>query len=102
MGGCMKTNIIVLLSSFALSVGAFADERVLLANQLLREKGVYYALSPQLATMLKIDYDTLITALRLRSNESIVVKQDKDNDKIDISIFDSSNFSQARLDFVKN
>ncbi|MGE0527331.1 MAG: hypothetical protein AB7G93_01060 [Bdellovibrionales bacterium] len=64
------------------------------------ERGIYYALSPELAAHLNIDYVELVRALRVRDDQGIVVKKTEEHDGVDISIFDSHQFAQARMDFV--
>lgn len=65
------------------------------------ERGAYYALSPKLAHALGIDYQRLIEALRPRPDQGVVVKKNVETNAVDISIFDSNQFAEARMDFVK-
>ncbi|MBX3040534.1 MAG: hypothetical protein KF789_07510 [Bdellovibrionaceae bacterium] len=92
-------KIVTLIAVLALKNTAFAQTVNQEAPKL--ENGTYYALSPELAARLNIDYNALIQALRLREDQGIVVKKDVGQENVDISIFDSHQFAQARMDFVR-
>lgn len=94
----MKT-IVTLIAVLALKSTAFAQTVSQESPKL--ENGTYYVLSPDLAARLNIDYNALIQALHPREDQSIVVKKEAEQDNVDISIFDSHQFAQARMDFVR-
>lgn len=92
-------KIVIFIAALALKSTAFAQ--TVSQETTYLEDGAYYALSPELAARLNIDYNSLIQALRLRENQGIVVKKEVGQENVDISIFDSHQFAQARMDFVR-
>lgn len=93
-------HILTIITMLAVKTTAFAQESVAGERPNL-ERGMYYALSPELAGQLNINYGQLIQALRLRQGQGIVVKKNEETEGVDISIFDSHQFAQARMDFVR-
>jgi hypothetical protein len=91
-------SIIAIATLFAGGGQALAQTKE--SERLVLEKGVYYALSPELADRLNIDYEGLVRSLRLNKEEGLAVKKSEERDGIDISIYDNRQFAQPRIDFI--
>lgn len=93
----MKAKIMVMALAIAFLKPAFGQ----VSEELkMMEPGHYYVLSRQLAEKLSLDYDFLVNEFQPTENEFLAVKVDEEN-QIDVSIFDNTQFSTARSDIVQ-
>lgn len=93
----MKTRIMVMALAIALVQPAFGQE---VEKQKKMERGHYYVLSRELADKLSLDYDFIVREFQPTPDELLVVKVDEQN-QVDVSIFDKTQFSAARADIVQ-
>lgn len=90
-------KVMVMALAFALTKTASAQS---VEKEKVMEPGHYYVLSRALAEKLTLDYDFILKEFQPNSEEFIAVKVDE-RDQIDISIFDNTQFSAARMDIVQ-
>lgn len=93
----MKTRIMVIALAIALVQPALGQQ---IEKQKTMERGHYYVLSRELAEKLSLDYDFIVREFQPASDEFLAVKVDEQN-QVDVSIFDNTQFSAARADIVQ-
>lgn len=93
----MKAKILVMALAIALVKPAFGQ---VAESQNTMERGHYYVLSRELAEKLSLDYDFLVKEFQPKKDEFLAVKVDEQN-QVDVSIFDNTQFSAARADIVQ-
>lgn len=93
----MKIRIMVMALAIALVQPAFGQE---VEKQETMERGHYYVLSRELAKKLSLSYDFIVREFQPTPDEFLAVKVDEQN-QVDVSIFDNTQFSAARADIVQ-
>lgn len=64
------------------------------------QPGVYYHLTPQAASALKIDVAYLIDAIKLRKSQQLAF-QLKEDGELDLAIYKNGVFAEVRKDIIK-
>lgn len=90
-------KILVLALAVSLVRPAFAQDAEV---EKLMVRGQYYVLSREFAEKLALDYDLILNEYKPTAKEFLAVKIDEQN-QIDVSIFDNSQFASARMDIVQ-
>jgi len=90
-------KLVGVMSALLVSQSAFAQVQV---DGKVMERGVYYGLGESLAKRLNIDIEAIKAKSNLRPGENLVVKVDEQSNELNIAIFDSAQFSAARIDIM--